>query len=35
MGSKRNKYVPKVERIKIDQECKARRKEALAIEMAR
>jgi len=35
MGSKRNKYVPIVKRIKIDQERKAWRKEALAVEKAR
>jgi hypothetical protein len=35
MGSKRNKYMPRVERIKIDQECKAQIKEALVVEMAR
>jgi len=35
MGSKRNKYVPRAERIKIDQEHKARKKEALATEKAK
>jgi hypothetical protein len=35
MGSKRNKYVPRIKRIKIDQERKARRKEALAVEKTR
>jgi hypothetical protein len=35
MGSKKNKYVPRAERIKIDQECKARRREALVAKKAK
>jgi hypothetical protein len=35
MGSKRNKYLPRVKRIKIDQECKAWRKESLIAKKAR
>jgi hypothetical protein len=35
MGNKRNKYVPTTKRIKIDQERKAQRKEALAVEKAK
>jgi hypothetical protein len=35
MGSKRNKYVPKVERIKIGQEHKAWKREALGAKKAK
>jgi hypothetical protein len=35
MGSERNKYVPRVERIKIDQKHKTWRKESLVAKKAR